>query len=44
MLASVYDVVGAEAFYDPNSQETRRFAASIYPKLKRLNELLEFRA
>jgi len=43
LLSQISAALWAEAYYDPFNDSTKRFAAPLADKMKRLNELLGFR-
>lgn len=43
-LRDMYNIIGAEAWYDPASETVERFANQLWPHMKALNEELKFRS
>jgi hypothetical protein len=43
LLSEVYGCLWTEAYYDPDSEDTRKFAQPLAEKMSRLNELLKFK-
>ena len=43
ILNDVYGALWMEAYYDPDSESSAKFAKPLAEKMKRLNELLKFK-
>ena len=42
-LCHLYDAINAEAWYDPASDDTKRFAEGLLPHIRALQDKLKFR-
>ena len=43
LLCDIYGTLWTEAYYDPDSEETRKFAKPIADKMTELNKILGFK-